>query len=35
MGTPVAAPATAALFKSSSTGVMFEQPEHAAYPRTL
>jgi hypothetical protein len=35
MGTPVAAPATAARFKSSSTGVMPEQAKHAAYRRTL
>jgi hypothetical protein len=31
----MAAPATAARFKSSSTTVMFEQAKHAAYWRTL
>jgi hypothetical protein len=34
-GTPVASTATAARFKSSSTGVTFEQAKHAVYWRTL
>jgi hypothetical protein len=35
LGTPVALPARAACFKSSSTGVMFEQAKPVAYWRTL
>jgi hypothetical protein len=35
MGAPVAAPATADRFKSSSTRVMLEQAKHATYWRTL